>query len=234
MMAEANHTSQAPVVEQVKMPKMKVDGSKIAYVNAFATAGAIFFGVAAIFNAIAGFTKGKWIFEIPFDNILGSFSNSMYSYFFMGILTFVLGLVSFLTVGKITDAGAITKAWKFIFKVNLVLLVLFAIDMISMILTSLIGIGKTSSVYQSQGTLWLSGFLPTVIMALVAGVIAFVAKSIASGKTQLLRIMTLVALGVGSVAMIMVFISQIVGMYAKKSSYSDYLDDIDDYLDWLK
>lgn len=232
-MAEANHTSQAPVVEQVKMPKMKVDGSKIAYVNAFATAGAIFFGVAAIFNAIAGFTKGKWIFGIPFDGILGSFSNSMYSYFFMGILTFVLGLVSFLTVSKITDAGAITKAWKCIFKVNLVLLALFAIDMISMILTSLIGLGEKSGVVQKD--LWLSGFLPTVIMALVAGVIAFVAKSIASGKTQLLRIMTLVALGVGSVAMIMVFISQIVGMYGKKSSsYSDYLDDVDDYLDWLK
>lgn len=234
-MAEANHTSNTPVVEQVKMPKMKVDGSKIAYVNAFATAGAIFLGVATIFNAIAGFTKGKWAFEIPFSGIIGSFDVSTYSYFFMGILTFVLGLVSFLTVSKITDAGAITKAWKCIFKVNLVLLVLFGIDMISMILTSLIGLGKSSGV--DQKSLWLNGFLPTVIMALTACVIAFVAKAIASGKTQLLRIMTLVALGVGSVSMIMVFISQIVGMYSKKSSYSDYEDILDragSYFDLLK
>jgi len=48
--------------------------------------------------------------------------------------------------------------------------------------------------------------------------------------------MTLVALGVGSVSMIMVFISQIVGMYSKKSSsnYEDILDSYDSFMDLLK
>lgn len=230
-MAEAKPTLEKPVVEQVKMPKMKVDGSKIAYVNAFATAGALFFGVATIFSAIAGFTK-SWIFGIPFDGLVRAFSIGMYAKFFWGILAIALALVSFFTVSKITDASAISKAWKCIAKISLVVLCLFGIEMLCMILTSLIGLGKKSGV--SQKDLWLSGFLPTAIMAATTCGIMFIAKAIANGKTQLLRIMTLVALGVGSVALVLVFISEIYGMYGKKSSGYDYLDDYDSFLDLLK
>ena len=234
-MAEAKPTLEKPVVEQVKMPKMKVDGSKIAYVNAFATAGALFFGVATIFSAIAGFTNGKWIFGIPFDGLVREFSIGMYAKFFWGILTLALALLSFFTVSKITDASAISKAWNCIAKISLVVLVLFGIEMLCMILTSLIGLGKKSGVVQKD--LWLSGFLPTAIMAATTCGIMFIAKAIAAGKTQLLRVMTLVALGVGSVACVLVFISEIVGMYGKKSAYDEYddlLDEYDSYLNLFK
>ena len=55
-----------PVVEPVKAPKMKMPGATLAKLNAWAIAGATFFGFCAIFSAIAGFTKGKWYFGDPF------------------------------------------------------------------------------------------------------------------------------------------------------------------------
>ena len=228
-------TTNAPVVDPVKMPKMKISSSALAKMNAWAIAGATFFGFCAIFVAIAGFTKGKWIFSFPiFTAILGVNATSFVSTALLVALFAVLfGVFAIITINKITDAETTKKTWACIAKTFLAFAVVYAVDMVGIIIYSLMSIGRK---HYDQGPLWLSSFLPTVILFGGALGMHFIARAIAHGKTGLLRVMSIVAVCIAGVALILVFIQSMVSFYGKssKSSYEDLLDDYSGLFDLLK
>ena len=83
-----------------KMPKVKYSSKVMAHINAFSIAFAIFLGLAAIFAAIAGFTKNAkmpWSFGVPF---IGTFlGNNLYG----GSALFVRGSIfSTIVLGRET------------------------------------------------------------------------------------------------------------------------------------
>ena len=155
-MAEQQH-GQA-VVDQVKMPKIKIDNKSMAGINAFATAFASFFGFATIIAAIATFAK-KWSFNVPFlSNVFGSNLGQASSLLTVAILTLVCAIIGLLTVRKITDVESMKKAWGVVAKVFTIFLIIFVVDMVSIIIYSLLSLGR-SKFEINQGTLWGSSFV---------------------------------------------------------------------------
>ena len=231
------------VVGDVSIPKFKMSGKRAAYVNAAAIAAATYLGVVAIFGAISGFTNGDWLFSVPpiISAIFGANSVSLLgisvsvgpsALFITGLLALVSGVIGFLTLKKLTDAGAVKHAWKIVAEIFGVITGLFLINLIGIVLWSLFGLGEKSGV--DQGNLWLSVFLPTLIKAVLAGAIFFLAKKIAAGKLEVLRLLGFVATGIAVIAFILVIVQTMIGFYGKKSSSSVFDDDYDfDWSSWL-
>lgn len=214
------------VVGDVKMPKLKMNGVRAAAVNAAGVTVATYFGVMAIFAAIAGFTKGEWTFGLPALMVFVPAYGSTASYLVLAaVLTLVGGLIGFFTLKKLTDAAAVKKVWNIIGEIFMVIAGVLALSAVTTAIFSIMGIGKKAGV--DQGTLWLSTFLPTVIRFATAGTIAFLAKKIAAGKLEVLKIFSIVAALIAAVALILVIVQTMVSFYAKKSSSSRYYDDDD-------
>lgn len=227
------------VVGDVSIPKFKMNGKRAAFVNAAAVTVAAYFGIVAIFGAIAGFTKGDWSFSMP-AVITALFGNATISFlgvsvsvgpsalFLTAILALVGGLIGFFTLKKLTDATAVKRAWAIVAEIFGVVTGLLVIALVSIALWSLLGLGEKSGV--DQGTLWLSVFLPTLIKTVIAGGLYVLAKKIVAGKLEVLRIFSMVATGIAIVAIIITVVQTLVAFYDKKprSSYnSDY-----DWSDW--
>ena len=228
-------TTDKPVVDPVKMPKMKMSSSALAKLNAWAIAGATFFGFCAIFVAIAGFTKGKWIFSFPiFTALLGVNATSFISTaLLVALFAVAFSIFAIVTINKVTDAETTKNTWACIAKTFLAFAIVYAIDMIGIIIYSLMSIGRKR---YDQGPLWLSSFLPTVILFGASVGMHFIAKAIAHGKTSLLRVMSIVSVCIAGVALILVFIQSMVSFYGKSSTskYEDMLEDYSGLLDLLK
>ena len=223
-----------PVVEPVKVPKVKADNKLIAGINAASLTLATFAGFMAIFAGIAHFTTKGWFVEIP---VLNVFFGTNVSYtavaFISGIASVLLAVVGLITAGKITDINAMKGAWKCARNVFIAVAAIEVIKMVSIAIYALCGIGEKSGV--EQGYLWLNDFLSNTLAALAATGIAFIAHFIAAGKTSVLSVMRFVALGIASVGCVLVFVSTIVRFYNKpgksssssSSSSSSYgLDDL--------
>lgn len=221
-----------PVVgDAPKMPKLKNSSKVMANVNAFSIAFAIFIGAAAIFAAIAGFTKGDWSFSVPYIGTF--FGGNLYSgssLFTAATFVLIFGILSILTIRKITSVDDMKGAWKKVMIVFGVITAIFTIELVATAIYSLLSIG-TKTV--DQGYLWLSSFLPIFILALLAFAVTFMAKKIADGNTQVLRIASYVAVAVAVVAFILVIVSTLVGFYAKKSTLDYGLEDYKNILDQL-
>jgi len=223
-MTEESKTSAAPrakaVVDPIKIPKMKVSNSVLAKLNAWATAGATFFGWATIFVAIAGFTK-KWHFSMPLLSNFLSAANTgeVPSSLIMAIAALACSIFAIVTIGKITDADALKKTWRHIASVFLALTLIYVLDMVAIILYSLMSLGRKSF---SQGQLWLSSFLPTLILCVGSTAMYFVARAIVAGKTSLLRLLSIIAVAIASIAFVLVFIQQMVSFYGKSSTSGRY------------
>jgi hypothetical protein len=232
-MAEAANQQPAPVVKPVQAKKIKIDGKKIAYFNAFALSFATFFGIALIFNAIAGFTKGKWSFGIPFSGIFLSWDISYVpNIVILAFIALAMSIFGLVTVNKITDADALKKAWCANAKVFMVLTTGYVVAAIATCVYSLMYIKDGAG--PTQKALWLNGFIPTLVMGGVSFGIAAISKAIAGGKTALVRVMSYIALTVASIAFILMFVQQLVSIHGKKSSSSYDFDDYSDLWDLLK
>lgn len=223
-MAEAETQKPEPVVKPVKAKKLKIDGRKVAYWNAFAISFATFFGTALIFNAIASIitnqTKGEWYFGIPFSGLFTSWdiTYGLPSSLILAAIALGLGIFSVVSVNKITDADALKKAWKCNAKIFGVLTGLYALSLCLTCLYSLMNIKKGAGDFQGQ--LWLSGFLPTLIMGGVSGFIFAMSVSIAKGKTALVRVMSFIAVSVAALAIALVFTERMIVIHSKKSASS--------------
>lgn len=230
------------VVGDVKIPKLKMNGKRAAYVNAAAVAIATYFGIVAIFGAIAGFTNGDWTFSMP-TLVTALFSNASFSFlgvsvsvgpsvlFITAMLALIGGVIGFFTLKKLTDASAVKSAWALVAEIFGVVTGLLVVALVSTAIWSLLGIGEKANV--SQGDLWLSVFLPTFIKTALAAGIYMLARKIAAGKLEVLRIFGMVATGIAVVAFVLVLIQTLVGFYGKKPSSSSLFDDDYDWSNWL-
>ena len=231
-------SSDKSVVGDVKMPKLNMSVGRISAINAAALSVAAYFGVLAIFGAIAGFTKGKWVFTMPgiVEMIFGAKTFSLFgatvsasasALFITMMLALCGGVIGLLTLKKLTNIEAVKKSWKVVAEVFGIITGLFIVGLIATALYALLGVGEKSGV--SQGDLWLSTFLPMVIKTAAAGAISCVAQKVAEGKVEVLRIFSFVAVGIAAVALIIVVVQTLVGFYGKnttgRSASSSYDDD---------
>jgi hypothetical protein len=205
----------APVVPNIKIPKLHTPQGLLATINAFSIAFATFFSVNSIFGAIANFTKGEWTFSIP---VIGQFSvvKDSSTLFMTAFIAVVFALVGLLTLKKITDAEILKKAYTKISSFFAIISVILTSIAAGTIIYALLALGEKSGV--DQGDLWLSGFLPALILAATSVAVTVLTAKIASGKTALLRVLSLIALCVAAVGFILVVISTLVNFYAEKSS----------------
>ena len=219
-----------PVVEPVKMPKIKIEHKKLATVNAFAIALAMFLGYCTIFAAISGFTK-KWDFAIPFFGRFMGTNAAVPTSLLAALFAVVFAIFGFVSLGKVTDAEATKKSWDLVSKVFFGFVIVYIVDMIAIVIYSLLSIGRGKSF--DQGNFWLDSFLSTVICCVGAGVMAYIGKQIAAGKTSLLRIASLAATALAIIGFIIVFIQILVNFYGEKSksSYDTYREATDSFYD---
>jgi len=216
-----------PVVDPVKMPKIKINKQKIAQLNAWSIALAVFLGWSAIFAAIAGFTRGDWSFSIPFFGRFMGSNAGVPTILLTALFALIFGIIGIVTLKKVTDVEATRAAWGCISKVFFAFMFIYIVDMIGVVLYSLMSLGRADDLTFDQGTLWLCSFLPTVICFIGAAAIWFIGKQISEGKTTFLRIASLVAIGIASVAFVLVFIQQLVSYYSKPKSSLDRVKDSD-------
>lgn len=209
-----------PVVDPVKMPKLKTNAKTLATLNTWAIAFATFVGFFGVFMAISLFTKGKWSFSpaittiIPFGAGGVGLASSVAFMLFIVLAALGLGIYGIITIGKLTDADALKKAWKNVFHTLVFFTAVYAVHMFALIITSLVMIGKSSGTGNTtQKTIWLSHFLPSTIMGLAAVALAFLAKTIAAGKTANARIASFLGIGIAGVAFILTFIALMVFIY---------------------
>ena len=234
---DTNQNTNHSVVQPMSMPKMKIPSEKAASINAFALSFAAFFGFVAIFAAIASFTKGDWLFDIPLIGIVLANVGFMGASLITALLAVAFALIGLKTLKKVTDKKDLVKPWQCVAKVFLVLGVVYVVSMIAIALYSLLGVGDKSGV--SQKNLWLSNFIPNLITAIAAIGIAFLAKQIAAGKTAILRTFSYIAIGVACVGFILVIVSTLVNFYSgkKSSTYDsgyDYGNSLNDLYDSFK
>ena len=237
-MAEAATQAPEPVVKPVKAKKFKIDGKKAAYWNAFAISFSVFFGVALIFSAIASIitsqTKGEWYFDVPFLGLATSWdvAYGLPATVIVSAIGLALGIFAVVSVNKITDAEALKKAWKCNAKIFGTLTGLYALSLCLICVYSLMNIKKGAGEFQKD--LWLSGFLPTLIMGGVSAFIFAMSVSIAKGKTALVRVMSFIAVSVAALAFTMIFIERMIVIHGKGSSSSVLEDTKSSIWDLLK
>ena len=225
----ATTTSSAPtkVVETNNTTKMKISASLLAKLNAWSIALATFFGYATIFVAIAGFTK-KWNFSLPFfTRLLGSNVGMVSTALITAIVTLVLAIFALATMNKLTDKEVVKKSWRNIAIFFLAITAVYAIDIVAIIMSSILMIG----VRGVQGQLWLSNFLPTLILAGGSVGMFFIAKAISQGKASLIRAFAIVAVSLAGTALLLVIVQQLVAFYGKSSGYSAYRELYDSLID---
>ena len=164
-----------------------------------------------------------WSFGVPF---IGTFlGNNLYggsALFVDAVFVLVFGVLSLMTLRKVTSIDDMKSAWRKIVVIFGVITAIFAVELVATAIYSLLGAGEKSGV--AQGQLWLSSFLPIFILGLISAGVMYLAIQIANGKTQVLRAASYVAIAVAVIAFVLVLISTLVGFYSKKS-YSNYYDD---------
>ena len=228
---DQNHKQQTAtkhqVVAELKGPKVKASGGQIARFNAFALSFAAFFGVMTIFSAISGLTQSEWSFRPPLIDILFANISSIPETFVMALLALAFGVIGLLTINKITDADALKKSWQCVAKVFCALGIVYLVCMVAIALYSLMGLGRKSGLDHEY--LWLSNFIPNLIMALTAGGIFFVAKSIVEGKTVLLRLLAIVATAISAIGLALTLIQIFTNFYGESHTiYDDIYDSLMD------
>lgn len=204
----------------------KLSQKLIITTNAISFAGAAIFGGMGVFAAIASFTKGDWtVYGAGFEGLLGSVSTS----FFLAVLALLLGLLAKYTIKKMKDAALLKKAYGILaFGVGCMSAVFVAIAT-SIALYALIGLGSKSI---DQPDLWLNGFLPATLAAIVTAITAKVAKKVAMGKVVILPLATDIVLGVSALSLLLMIISTVLSVYGDKkpaSTGSKYIDDLYNY-----
>jgi MFS family permease len=222
---------QQPVVAPVKINAPKASQGFITAFNGVSLAIASLFSVISVFAAIASFTNGKWSFGIP---VVGQFNiTGAPTLLVAAVAALAFALVSFLTVRKITDAEklkSVYSAWATVYAVLSIILVSAAI---AVVFYGLFTVGDKSV---SQKNLWLSGFLPGLVVAGASVAITFMYKAVAGGKTAILSMINLVVVCAAALGLLLTVISVFVDHYGDKKSYnnynySDYLDDAEEILD---
>jgi len=221
-------THQKPVVDPVKMPKIKIEHKKLAALNAFSIALACFLGYCAIFAAISGFTK-KWDFAIPFFGRFMGTNAAVPTSLLAALFAVVFAIFGFITLGKVTDAEATKKSWHLVSKVFLGFVLVYIVDMVAIAIYSLLSIGRGTRF--DQGDFWLDSFLSTLICCVGAGVMVGIGKQIAVGKTALLRIVSLVTSALAVIGFIIIFVQILVSFYGdnNKSNYDSYHEATDSF-----
>lgn len=208
-------------------PVADISQKSLAALNAISMALSSLFGIFAIFKAIADFTRGEWLFSVPF---FGIFNESPSSTLYFGVIAILLAVIALITSKKITDAKAVGEAHKVIAPIFYVISALVGASLITIVFYSLFALGAKSV---DQGSLWLNNFLPAFILTGVVFAVAFISSKIAAGKIALANILKFVSLGAAGVGLILAVISTLVGFYGKTSSSSIYDSVYDDYSDVL-
>jgi hypothetical protein len=206
---------QQPLVQPVKMPKMKMPGNRAATLNAFALSFAAFFGFMTIMAAIAGFTDGEWLFNIPLIGTVLANVSIVSTVLTTALMAVLFAVVGMLTVSKITNIEDVKKAWCGVARVFLVLALIYAATMVSIMIYSLLAIGSKSGV--SQSNLWLVNFIPNLITMAAAGGMWLIARQIANGKTAMLKILSILGVVIAGVGLILVIVQTLVGFYSGPS-----------------
>jgi hypothetical protein len=213
---ENSKPSNNSVVEPLSMPKMKISGEKAAALNAFALSFAAFFGFLSIFAAIASFAKVDWTFTIPLIGIALANVSYISIAFITALLAVAFAIIGIMTLKKITDKNTLSRYWYRVSKIFLVLAIIYSVVFVAIALYSLMGLGRKSGV--NHGTLWLDGALPNRMTAVGAGIVCCYAKSIAGGKTAILRTFSVIAITIASIGLIVAVVQTLTGFYSDKSS----------------
>jgi len=204
----------------------KLSQNLVIAVNAISFGGAAIFGGIGIFAAIANFTKGSWyIYGYGIESLVSGVATS----FFLAVLALLLGLLAKFTIKKINNADLLKKTYETLAVVTLILTTLFVAIALSVAIYALIGVGSKSI---DQKELWLNGFLPALIAAVVTGTVAFIGKKVAKGKIAILPLATNIVLGIASVSLLLMIVSTVVEIYGKSSSQKAN-DLYNDLYNWL-
>lgn len=221
-MAEVETQKSESVTKSIKAKKLKIDNRKIAIFNAFATSFAIFFGTILLFNIMTlifdAVTGARLQFSVPFMSIFVGWdvAYGLPSTLLFAGMALACGIFSVVSMSKNTNAEAIGKTWKYNLFIFAALTVLYVLSAILVCFYSFLTIGKGAGPFQLS--LWLSGFLPTVVTGCIAAFIVMMSWSIVKGKTKFTNIMNIIAVSVSALAFLIIAIAMTIAFHSSSSS----------------
>ncbi|MDR0591153.1 MAG: hypothetical protein LBG75_01155 [Candidatus Nomurabacteria bacterium] len=186
-------------------------------------------GVLSVFSvltAAANFTKGEWLFTSPYFNGLTNIPLTLV----LSVAAVLFAVIATITLKKITDADILKKAYSIVAVVAITATVIALSAALSAVLLSLLTVGVEGN---DQGAIWLSGFLPAMIVAVITTGLALLAKAVACGKISILPVVTYAVLGIASFSLLLWIISDLVYLYSDNdaSEYSRLKDRLYEYKD---
>ena len=216
---------------ETSMKSINLDSEKTTKINVFSICFALFFGIMLIISTISLFTKGKWSFSFPFPTSI--LTTNMYDarsmYFSLAISAVFFGVISIITAKKSTsDQESVQRTWKTASILFLIFGIIYAVNMVSLAIYALMGVGDKSGLDHEE--LWLNSVLPSFIIAAINFGISVIANLISKGKAFLIKIMSIVTTSIAGIALILIIIYIFTNFYGKSSSYYDYSDYLDKYL----
>ena len=207
MTTQASSASHAKAA--AKYERGKISAPMMAKLNTWTIAMSCFIGFACIFSAIAGFSDG-WVFRIPvFSAFFGSNVGSVPSEFMASFIALAAAIFGIATLKKVTDRETQRESWHRVANLFLGISVIYIINLAGIIFYSIMMIGRPTI----QGDLWLSNFLPTLIMLGASVGMHFIAKTIVHTKPSLIKTMAIVAVCVAGVSVFLTFTESIVVTY---------------------
>ena len=192
-----------------------MDGVKVSCVNPWAMTLALFFGWSTFFAACSGFAS-KWFVNLPIFRIfLGANAGIVDTTLVASLMSIALAVVALITLKKAISDDSVKDTWKKISNFFIVVTAVYVVDMVAIIIYSLMALG----IKGVQGQLWLSNFLPTIIMSIGSAAIAIISRVIAKGKSDLMKVICISAIVIATLAFIISF-SQIRVSFYGNGGYS--------------
>ena len=192
-----------------KYERGKISAPMIAKLNTWTIALSCFIGFACIFSAIAGFSD-SWTFYIPaFSVFFGANVTHVPAEFMASFIALAAAIFGIATLKKVTDKETQRETWHKVANLFLGISVIYLINLAGIVFYSIMMLGKPTL----QGGLWLSNFLPTLIMFGAAIGMHFIAKTIYHDKPSLIKTMAIVAICVAGVGVFLTFTESIVVTY---------------------
>jgi hypothetical protein len=209
MTTQPSTAGHAKTAGTAKYERGKISAPMMAKLNTWAIALSCFIGFAAIFSAIAGFSDG-WAFRIPaFSVFFGVNSWGVPTEMMAAFIALAASIFGIVTIKKVTDKETQRETWHKVANLFLGISVIYIINLAGIIFYSLMMLGRPTL----QGGLWLSNFLPTLILLGASIGMHFIAKTIYYTKPNLVKTMAIIAICVAGVSVFLTFTESIVVTY---------------------
>ncbi|MCL2095056.1 hypothetical protein FWH13_02960 [Candidatus Saccharibacteria bacterium] len=135
-----------------------------------------------------------------------------------GLGAVLFAVVPFLVAKKVTDAGMVSRYFGRMSVVLFAIAIWQGIVALAAVLRSLFSINALGGLQGLQQPIWVGAFVPAIALAVFAGVVGYVMREIAKGKTSMIGALKFAALGAGVIGFALIAIATLVSLHPSQNN----------------